>query len=411
MDCFRCQGKNFSKPLKCGHSYCPIFSKMPQFKITKIQKENFVGTSPSVFVGRYNYPSINVGILALPDVVTEESNLYDAPKEWSQRNFKINEVLDFRSVLINSKFQNNIKSMSKYVLLSQEVAMASKPVDIEYLLNKKPKYRMKTSDVETVIGANAELKRAMLMSNPYIDSRVDKVVSDTDRKANDSLNYLYKKGFDENFLTRILSIGTLGVKHQRKLVPTRWSITAVDDSLGKNLVDEVKYFKEADYSLFFGGYMGNYFLIMFFPRVWSYELFEMYMPTSLLNMSNEVKYTTDYEFFDGRKSYANNCVGGYYASRLAVLEKLKSMKKQATVLVLRFITDEYTTPLGVWVVREAVRKAMNSGETFNSEVEMIEYAQRLTSMHFHYNVDNILVKSQVLERCRTQKTLKDFFKF
>ena len=222
---------------------------------------------------------------------------------------------------------------------------------------------------------------------------------------------MYKKGFDETFLTRILSIGTLGVKHQRKLVPTRWSITAVDDSLGKNLVDEVKYFKEADYSLFFGGYMGNYFLIMFFPRVWSYELFEMYLPTSLLNMSNEVKYTTDYEFFDGRKSYANNCVGGYYASRLAVLEKLKSMKKQATVLVLRFITDEYTTPLGVWVVREAVRKAMNSGETFNSEVEMIEYAQRLTSMHFHYNVDNILVKSQVLERCRTQKTLKDFFKF
>jgi hypothetical protein len=251
----------------------------------------------------------------------------------------------------------------------------------------------------------------MLMSNPRVDSRVEKVVSDNDRKATDSMNYLYKKGFDETFLTRILSIGTLGVKTQRKLVPTRWSITAVDDSLGKNLIEEVKDFKEADYSLFFGGYMGNYFLVMFFPRQWSYELFEMYMPTSLLNMGNEVKYTTDYEFFDGRKSYAINCVGGYYASRLSVLEKLKSMKKQATVLVLRFITDEYTTPLGVWVVREAVRKAMNTCETFGSEVEMIEYAQKLTSMHFHYNVDNILIKSQVLERVRTQKTLKDFFKF
>ncbi len=411
MDCFRCQGKNFSKPLKCGHSYCPIFSKMPQFKTRKLEKENFVGTSPSVFVGRYNYPTINVGILALPDVVVEESNLYDAPREWSQRNFKVNDVLDFRSVLINSKFQNSVKSMSKYVSLSQEVAMASRPVDVEYLLAKKPKYQVKTSDVETLIGANAELKKAMLMSNPYVDSRVDKVVSDTDRKANDSLNYLFKKGFDENFLTRILSIGTLGVKAQRKLVPTRWSITAVDDSLGKNLVDEVKDFKEADYSLFFGGYMGNYFLVMLFPRVWSYELFEMYMPTSLLNMGNEVKYTTDYEFFDGRKSYANNCVGGYYASRLAVLEKLRSMKKQATVLVLRFITDEYTTPLGVWVVREAARKTMNTCETFNSEVEMIEYAQKLTQMHFSYDIDSILIKSQVLERCRTQKTLKDFFKF
>ena len=65
--------------------------------------------------------------------------------------------------------------------------------------------------------------------------------------------------------------------------------------------------------------------------------------------------------FFGRKKYAENTVGGYYAARIAVLEQLRIIKKQSSVLALRFVDpNEYIAPLGVWVVREAVRRALKS---------------------------------------------------
>ncbi len=394
--------------MTCGHSYCPIFSKVTQFKSQRLDKDNFVGTAPSVFVGRYNYPNLNVGILAPPDKVQEDAELYDAPRQWNARQFGVQDVLSFRGALINSHFKTHIKTRPRFLELSQEVAMAEKPVDVEFLLEKKPVYQIKTSDIETVLGARAELRKAMLQENVRIHPSVEKAVSDADLKAADALQILYKKGLDEALLTRLLSIGNLGVKTQRKLVPTRWSITATDDTIGKHMINEVKQYKESHYHAYFGGYLGNYFLILMFPRVWSYELFEMYMPSTLLNQEKEVKWTTDYEFYEGRKTYAENCVGGYYSSRLGVLEKLRDLKRQSAVIVLRFITDEYTAPLGVWVVREATRNALKHRKDFASENELLSYVRTTITQYFNYNADEILRQSKVLRQIRTQRTIKDF---
>ncbi|MSR85978.1 hypothetical protein EXS74_01115 [Candidatus Woesearchaeota archaeon] len=407
-DCFSCHGKWYTQPMSCGHSFCPIYTKLPQMKTIRLEKENFVGTAPSVFVGRYGYPNLNVGILAPPETVEKDGELYDAPKEWSSRGFQIQDVLDFRSVLINSRMQAPVKAAHKYIEITQEVAMASKPVDVEFFLQKKPTYQISTSNVETMLGAHAQLKRAVLTSNPHIDSRVDKVVSDNDLKASEAITTLYKKGFDETFLTRILSVGNLGLKTQRKLVPTRWGITATDDIIGKKLIEEIKDYKVTDYSLFFDGYLGNYFLVLFFPRIWSYELFEMYMPSTLLNPDEEVKFTTDHELYDGRKGYVSETAGGYYACRMGILEKLQSLKRQGSIVVLRFITDEYTTPLGVWVVREATRKALEKGREFASEDEMISYVKQFILQRLHFDISPLLKQSKILNYIHTQKTLFDF---
>lgn len=375
---------------------------MPLFSVQRLEREHFLGTAPSVFVGTYNYPNLNVGILAPPEQV-EGAELYDSPREWSSRNFHIPDVLQMRGALINSRFTMHIKTKPRFLELTQEVAMASKPTDVEFFLEKKPVYRLETSGMETVLGAHAPLKRALLTENPKISSLVEKVFSDTDLKAKDALVSLYAQGFDETFLTRLLSVGTLGVNAQRKLVPTRWSITATDDTLGKALIEEAKKFPVADFQLFFGGYLGNYFLIVFFPKPWSYELFEM-------AVSSPGTYTTDYEFFDGRTSYAEHCVGGYYSVRLAVLEKLRSLKRQASVLVMRFITGEYTVPLGVWVTREAARKALCCPYPVQSFDEVLQTVQKIVAEKFRYPLDPILHESKVLQHIKTQRTIFDFKK-
>jgi hypothetical protein len=314
-----------------------------------------------------------------------------------------------RSELINSSVKTNIKNKENILDIAQQIGMASRPVDMEINLEDKPKFRINTDMYMAPQGPNAKLKKAQITSNPKIEYKVDKVVADTDMKATDAMTYLYENNFDENFLSKLLSVGTLGIGENRKLVPTRWAITASDDMLGKHLIAEIKDNPTADYQAYFGSYLGNYYLILFFPDVWSYELFETYMPNVSWNQTEEIQFTTDYEPYQGRKYYSEACAGGYYTVRLAIAEYMRKIKRQASVLAIRIITGEYAAPLGVWVTREATRKTMeNKAIDFSSKELMITYAKNFVQHKFGYNIDRILKESKLLKNLSQQKKLTAF---
>lgn len=364
---------------------------------------------PSVFVGRVGYPYVNVGILSpVRDVPNPE--LYDAPSTWSNKNYSINQIISLRASLVNSRFKAQVKASSKFLDISQEVGMASKPVDLEIDLKRKPNFNMQFGKIALPMGPSAEIKSVELTGNPKIHTKVDKVNSDTDLKASEALDYLYKNNFEVDFLSKILSIGSIGLKTNRKLVPTKWSITATDDIVGKYLIKEVKKHNILnDYWIFFDNYLGNYYFILLFPEVFSYELFEAYMPLNLQNQNSKLQTAHDFEFYSGRKDYADDTVGGYYACRLAVLEKLKILRKQATALVFRFVTNEYSTPLGVWVCRQTTRKALEKqGLKFESKELMLKYLKNLVLDKFNYNIENLLKEANLLKNINQQTKLTSF---
>ena len=387
---------------KGTHKYedCPQWHKsLALYKIkNKLNSSDFSGSAPAPFIGRFGYPEVNVGILAPPEI-SKEAWLYDAPKYWSEKNYNISEVIGLRGSLVNSNFKSNVKLLENSRLLEvvKEVGMASNPVDVEVLLKEKPAFNLKLDAYTAPRGPNAKLQKIEVTSNPKIHTKVQRFTDDNDILAKDVMLNLHSHGFDENFLTKLLSVGVLGLKQNKKLVPTRWSITATDDMLGKNLISNVREFEKGDYCSYFGSYLGNYYIVLMFPHNWSYELFE----TSLETKGT----TTDYESFEGRKNYAQNCVGGYYTVRLAVAEKLKELKRQNSVLVLRFITNEYTLPLGVWVTREATRKTLsNKPIKFASKELMLTYAKNLINKKFGFDISDILNQSLVLKGLK-QKSL------
>ena len=386
----------------CGNYNCPICAKAySQIKIkNKIIKDNFSTEGVAPFIGRYGYPYINIGILAPPEE-TNETWLYDAPKYWSYKNFQIPKIVEFRSSLINSREKISVRQRNNFLELNQEISMASKPVDVDINLKDKPRFRVNYDNFMAPTGPYAQLKKAKLTENPKIDAKVQKVHYDTDLKANEALIYLYENNFDENFLSRILSVGNVGIGKNRKLVPTRWSLTATHSTLGNHLVEEIKKYSNTNYLAYFGGYLGNYYLILCFPEIWNYELFEMHVSSD--------RYMTDYEPYEGRKYYADNTAGGFYTVRLGILEKLREVKKQGSVLALRFITGDYTLPLGVWVTLEATRKAMQSKPIeFGSKELMLEYAKKLAQKKFNFDLENILNNSILLSNVKEQSKLAKF---
>lgn len=78
-----------------------------------------------------------------------------------------------------------------------------------------------------------------------------------------------------------------------------------------------------------------------------------------MESGKEIKASTDVEDFYGRKTYASNTAGGYYAARLPILEYLEKEKKQASVIAIRIELPSYWASLGVWVCREAMKKTLD----------------------------------------------------
>lgn len=369
---------------------------------------------PSVFIGsKLKYPLVNVGILS-PLERDENAWIYDAEKYWAENNFSINDVIQIRESLLNSRFQTKVQetknSANKFVQIAKDIAVASKPVDVEIELKRNLNFGRNDDRITTPHGMRAGLKKARITSNVKIHRQVDKVIND-DVKASEGISYLHKKGFDNYTLSKILSVGVLGLKTNKKLVPTRWSITATDDTLGKQMIEKIKDYKWIEnYELFFGEFLGNQYLILLFPNAWNYELFELYMPKSSWNPSEQMKASTDFESFFGRKNYASGTAGGYYATRLGVLEYLESQKRQASVLAIRLETPSYWAGLGVWVVRESVRKSMQKKIVFNSKSDLIAGAKKISEIKYNFNPEDIIKKSKMINSVIAQKRLGDFFK-
>ena len=384
------------------------------FKIKNISSISKLDSNspPSVFIGsKLKYPLMNVGILS-PLERDENAWLYAAEKYWANNNFGINDVIQLREGLLNSRFQSKAdeprKQNNKFVKIAQEIAIASKPVDIEIQLKRNLNIGRQDDKITTPIGMRAGLKAARIIGNVKVHRQVDKVIND-DIKASEGIQYLYRKGFDGYTLSKILSVGVLGLKTQKKLVPTRWSITATDDTLGKHLLEKIKDCKWIEnHELFFGEFLGNQYLIMLFPNTWNYELIELYMPKSSWNSTNSVKASTDFESFFGRKTYATATAGGYYATRLPILEYLNEKKRQASVLVIRIETPSYWAALGVWVVRESVKKAMQNRMAFGTKQELIAGTRQIGKIKFNFNPESIVKNSKMMNVVLSQKKIGDF---
>jgi len=367
---------------------------------------------PTVFIGsKLKYPLVNVGILS-PLEREENAWVYDDAKYWAENDFQIRDVLRLRDNLLNSRFRSNVqdsRTNNKFIQIAQEIAIASRPVDIEIELKNKLRFKRNKDKIATPNSMSGNLKKAKITSNTKVHRKVDKVIND-EIKSVQGIEYLYKNNFNEYTLNKILSVGVLGLKKNKKLVPTRWSITATDDTIGKLLLKKIRDYKWIEnWELFFGEFMGNQYLIMLFPDVWSYELFELYFPGSSWNPTDELKASTDSENFYGRKKYAFATAGGYYASRLPIIEYLNKIKRQAGVLVIRIETPTYWAALGVWVVRESVRKALQKNMKFNTKEELLESVKKIAKIKYNFDVEQILKRSKYLNKVRTQTRLINWF--
>ena len=396
--CVICKGKGL-----CGRPRCPILERFKAVETIPVSDNLFGASPPSVFVGSKGYPDIFAGPLVPPNVGDSEARQYDDPKELLKMG--IDEVIGLRSRLVRSYTRIDVKDAkapkNTFLLTSQELAMAETPVDTEVWFTKPVDTNVAFDGTLMPMGPAGEIKSITLTENPKVPGKVDYLVSDTDVLAADSIRELHRHDISQHHITRIFSIGLLG--RERRLVPTRWSITAIDDMVGKMLLDDIRDYPEIrDIVLFTSEKFGNHFEILLVPRCFSFELIEIWHPNSV--WSEKLWIGSDREGYGGKKGYSS-LAGGYYAARTSVVEYLHAIRRQASVFIVREILPDYWAPLGVWVIREAVRDALTGrGMRFDSVGGALHEMQtRIRTPH-----DRWRGEMQLLDECRFQRTLMEF---
>jgi Uncharacterized conserved protein len=231
--CAICKGKGL-----CGLTRCPIKSRFSTLAQVRPSTE-YMGCSPSVFIGSYGYPSVRGGPLLVNDS--------DLPTDWLAKGFLIEDIARIRA--------GTIRGMSvpdRFPGTLQEIALSSVPLDVEARFERPVAPDLMFDGTVAPVGLSGSMKAFSVIDNAKVALPVDRVTSDTDLGANEACDILSRSGIDVYQISRLLSAGLLGRK--RKVVPTRWAITAVDDAVSSGIKQEISRYPALDEIRLFEGF-------------------------------------------------------------------------------------------------------------------------------------------------------------
>ncbi len=377
MQCAECKGKGL-----CGLPRCPIMSRF-HAQLTIKPGLDYQGSSPSVFIGSYGYPDMQGGPLLINDS--------DNPPDWINRNLGMEDIVGIRARTIRGN--SGLHAVASNL---QEIAISSIPLDVDVAFFKPVAFNLNFDGTVAPVGLTGPVKHMAVIGSARVERAVDRITSDSDVMATDACIALMDADIDVYQITKLMTAGLLGKR--RKFVPTRWAITAVDDTLSIQLKKEIFRFPPLEeIRLFDGEIYGNRILCILVPGDWKYEMIECWGKQTLWAGDEEV-IVQDREGLN-KKGYSP-ISGAYYSARLAACEYLKSIRRCARVIIIRRISSDYWAPLGTWVIREATRKAMNASPVvcLSLNVAVTEVSARLGSGSWFGH-------STLIPELKTQRTL------
>lgn len=364
-----------------------------QFKPVALSTHMEGASPPSVFIGRMGYPKVSVGPLIPPE--HGDTSMMDMPEQWISNTNQAG-VINFRLQMVRGTTPVKIKDQNKTTDMLKDIALSKHSVEIEASFSKMPQGRFLHEEVQP-FGPSGPIKEVSVNATKY-EPHMEKAFYDTDLLSKNAVIALYEKGLPFSTIQKAFSTGAFGLGKNRKLVPTRWSITAVDDMLSLHLLEKIREYTVLDkYEVYEMETFKNKFIIVFLPTNWQYEFLEAFLEV----FEKEQMLFADREI-EKRKTYSE--VGGcYYSTRLAVAEKLELMKKQAGVMVFRESYSGYI-PLGVWLVRETAREALKK--------KPLEFTDMKSCMTYVYSrlklpASRYWQESKFLKRPELFKALKD----
>ncbi len=363
-----------------------LTSALAPMRSTPVGTELSGSSPPSVFIGRAGYPDVLAGPMIAP--AHGDTSIMDMPEAWIPRDRTQEEIIGYRLGLVRGTRRVNATDLgNRFIGQLQEIALSAGSVESEAAFARTPQ-GMHFSEEHTPYGPTAPIERFEAGEGRW-QGDLEKVYYDTDLTASDAIISLHKKNVPFSSIQKAFSAGTMGRERGRRLVPTRWSITACDTGIGDSLLKRVQRCPVLDTVRVHGfSSLHNTYAVILLPTGWQYEWTEAFSHV----LGREEFIFSDHEGHR-RKSGYSPLGGCYYSCKMAVLEALAREQEQAGAIVLREAVKGYI-PLGVFNVRENVRHAMQQK---GREFEDIRSALAYLSNRFTLPMERFIHSGALLQ--------------
>ena len=376
-----------------------FFKQVKAYQKTLKPTKEIEGFGSAPIIGEKNYPFLQIHNSSNED---KENNFMNTNKIVKQ-GYK--DIFQLKAKNILGSTQNtHIKQTTDRVNNEIiDIYKSKRAIEFNSTFETEIKFdKVLTNKMAGVMGSKNELESLNATENTTTSKQIEKY-STNDAKAKEACIKLYEQGKNEQQIIHLLALGVFGVNINKKLVPTRWAITAYDKMIESHLHKQIlKYNPINQYEVYYCQNKSDTHVNILLP--------DHYMGTHTEDWSNSQSpgmggHNTD--IFNNQNKIPTPeplNSGGYYATKIALNEHLQERKKQAAAIMIRVIID-YDVPLGVVFVRECVRESFNN-QIFktSSFQELTEFIKTKFPTHYKH-----FINSNVLKEQKKQTKLNKFF--
>ena len=375
-----------------------FYKELNKYKSKLKPTKEIEGFPASAIIGSKTYSNVKVHSISNEDKAGEYKNIGEIAKKTYSEIFKTKA----RNIFGSTK-EFHIKTQNKKIKEDlTDIYKAKNPVEFSSKFENYLHFdKIVLNKTAGIIGSKNELKSIDTTGNLQTSKSIENF-STKDIKAREAIISLYKKGISEHQIINLLSLGTFGINFNKKIVPTKWAISAFDQTIERHLHKEIINFKEiSHFEIYEYTNKGNEFIIILHPHYFLGEVIESFL--------NKGRYIIEYDYIPQDNSFklqTPQTAGGFWATKLGIHEHLIKRKKQAAYTSIRII-EGYDIPLGVVLVRECIREALLKAPVFKSsnEDEMSNFL--MSNFPNHYTLYK--EKSKIPNEMKKQSKLDGFF--
>jgi hypothetical protein len=391
---------DFSNKTIINRTKNEFFKQIKAYQKTLKPTKEIEGFGSAPIVGEKNYPFLQIHNSSNEDKANNFMNSGEIVKQGYKDIFEL-KAKNILGSTQNTHIRRTTDRINNEII---DIYKSKKAIEFNSTFETEIKFdKVLTNKFAGVVGSKNELESLNATENTATNKQIEKYESN-DAKAKEAVIKLYEKGENEQQIIHLLALGIFGVSINKKLVPSKWAITAYDTMIQTHLHKKIlKYNPINQYEVYYYQNKSDTHVNILLP--------DNYMGTHTEDWANS--YSDEWNGFN--VDWFNNSnklstpealnAGGYYATKIALNEHLNSRKKQAAAIMIRRIRD-YDVPLGVVFVRECVRESFKHQVFKTSSFSELDNFIK-TKFPDHYKH---FINSKVLKEQKKQTKLNQFFK-